>query len=381
MDGIDAALIETDGTSALIRPIGHHHITYPDSFRIMLRDAEAAALACSGMPGKSRFHSVTERSTHKHAEAVSAILKKTGVSPKEIDIIGYHGQTLLHRPQQGISLNIGDGQLLANLCGIPVVNNFRQADIQAGGQGAPLAPLYHQAVALNHGFLPAAVVNCGGIANITLIYGSDPADVVAFDSGPGNALVDRLVRERTQNCEHMDKDGGYGLRGRLNTSVLAELRAEAVWQNGSNYLLMPPPKSLDTHDMLLPPGINTLSIEDACATLEMFTADCIVQSIDLTELPAPAHWILAGGGWRNPCILQYLKTLLHQKLGARTLIKTADQLGQNPEGVEAELFAWLAVRSLKKLPLSMPKTTGVPAPMTGGDYYRPLMVENAEITL
>jgi len=381
MDGIDAALLETDGTSSLIRPIEHIHIDYDSSFRTRLRATESTVHRLNGLFSQTDLADIALQSTQWHATAIEILLQKASLSADCIDVIGYHGQTLLHRPKQGVCINIGEGQLLADLTGIPVINDFRSADIAAGGQGAPLAPLFHQALAERDGYLPVAIVNCGGIANITLIGGSEPSDIQAFDTGPGNALIDRLIRERTNHQEFMDTDGHYGLRGVVHSDVLRQLHEKAIWQDGKNFLQQPPPKSLDTHDMTLPSCLDALSPEDAAATLEMFTAETIVNSLLLLDRPMPAHWILAGGGWHNPVILRSLTTLLQKHLGEALILETADTCGWSTQAMEAQLFAWLAVRSLKGLPLSIPETTGVSKPLTGGCHYTPFNPPKAAKTL
>jgi anhydro-N-acetylmuramic acid kinase len=239
--------------------------------------------------------------------------------------------------------------------------------VAAGGQGAPFAPLYHQALAVRDHKLPVAVVNCGGIANITIIQDADESGLLAFDTGPGNGLIDRLIRQRTQGREGMDRDGHYGLQGKVCEKTLAALFAKSLMQEGKNYFELSPPKALDIGDMVLIPELETLSLEDACATLEVFTAESIVRSLKLVNIPIPQHWILAGGGWHNPVILRELKS----RLGSGIQVMTADEAGWNSQAMEAQIFAYLAVRSLEKKPLSLPGTTRVPAPMTGGELYLP----------
>ena len=410
MDGIDAALIETDGEFD-IREIADASLDYDSEFQVLLRAAEMAVRQTLGDLEKAKpvfesalenyllnalgippaevsdeiirlthyFHGhagtpitlaqVIGRSTELHAELVHTLLKKSGKNAADITVIGYHGQTLFHRPAI-VSLQVGDGKLLAAKCGITVINNFRNKDISAGGQGAPFAPLYHQALAVRDNLIPAAVVNCGGIANITLIMGKQHTDVSGFDTGPGNALIDRYVKRKTNGKEQMDRNGEWGREGQASTAVIEILYDQAIVINQQNYFDLQPPKSLDSGDLHLVAELDELSLQDACATLEAFTADTIVRSIE--HLPAaniPLYWILAGGGWNNPVIRSELQARLQAKFGATIKIVTAAAAGWTNKALEAQIFAYLAVRSLKNLPISLPSTTRVPAPLSGGEIH------------
>ncbi len=410
MDGIDAALLETDGTPHVINELGHTSITYSAAFRTLLKAAEYAIKQTKGnlaeanqhyeklMPAYlcKELHILPEKiantlhqlkaylkldsaepikldhiilhSTKLHETCVNQLLDQTGYQSNQIDVVGYHGQTLLHWPQNKLSIAIGDGQYLANQLGIKVVNDFRSRDVAAGGQGAPLAPLYHQALAIRDGRMPLAVINCGGIANVTLINNTNETHLIGFDTGPGNALVDRLVRQRTQGAEQMDVDGHYGKLGQVNESVLKALYEKCIQHD---YFKQPPPKSLDYQDMHLIPELATLSLPDACRTLEAFTADTIVNSLDLVTSELPNQWVLSGGGWHNPVIVAELKQRLQHKWGNLIRVYQANEIGWNAKAMEAQLFAYLAVRSLKNEPISFPNTTRVPMAMTGGSLYWP----------
>ncbi|MEK6734768.1 MAG: anhydro-N-acetylmuramic acid kinase [Pseudomonadota bacterium] len=345
MDGIDAALIETDG-HGIINHIASYSLSYSDEFKLQLRDAELKV-----RKAKSNIASleIVKESTELHFEAVKQLLKKANLQPNEIDLIGYHGQSLYHNPAEKITIQIGDGQLLANLTGIKVVNDFRSEDIKNGGQGAPLAPIYHRALAIKHKLYPVAFVNCGGIANISVIPDEDINKVYGYDTGPGNVLIDRYIRDKTNNEEFMDLDGKYGLQGAVNQAVLKKL-IDSI----KTYLTKSPPKSLDPGDLHLIKELNKLSFNDACATLESFTAYCIVNSF-CGELPS--KWILAGGGWNNPVITKYLKEFLLEKNQDIQVYK-AEDIGLDGTYIEAEIFAYLAVRSYKELSITIPSVTG-----------------------
>ncbi len=415
MDGIDAALLETDGSANLIKDLGNYSISYDPQFKILLKSAEYAVKECLGNVNDAKiiylnaieeylkneflllnddvnnkllelknyfqlithsnlpisFDAVVHHSTLLHAEIVKQLLIQTRYSAKQIDLIGYHGQTLYHQPAEKISIIVGDGQYLADLTGITVVNDFRSNDIQAGGQGAPLAPLYHLALAIRDNKIPVAIVNCGGIANITLINSKNELNLIAFDTGPGNALIDRLIRQRTQGQENMDTDGKYGKSGKIHEVILNKLYEKSLIKNGINYFNVIPPKSLDYGDMEFIDELNSLSLEDACATLEAFTADTIVNSIKLINGEAPKLWILAGGGWHNPVIRDELQKRLNKQFGNSLIIMTANEAGWNGQAMEAQIFAYLAVRSLQNKSLSVPGTTNVSQPVTGGRVYFP----------
>ncbi len=409
MDGIDAALLQTDGEDELIE-LAHIKLNYSPEVQWLLKAAERAVSQAKGQIARAnqfyvsalRYYlqdelhltplaiqsalsnlsqiiyplnlsQVVELSTQLHADAVNLLLKKSQYQAGKIDVVGYHGQTVLHHPAAKIIIQLGDGQKLADLTGIRVVNNFRDADIAAGGQGAPFAPLYHQALAKRDGKLPVMVVNCGGIANVSCIPDDKVDNLIAFDTGPGNGLIDALVKQRTQGREAMDKDGQYGRMGQVNEDILTQLTHKAITKR-PGYFNLRPPKSLDIRDFGLISALDALSLADACATLEYFTAQTIVNSVQLIPHPQahiPRHWILAGGGWHNPIIRNHLTHLLYAKLGADVVIETATEAGWTNDAIEAQIFAYFAVRRLKNLPLSVPSTTGVSHPISGGVLHEP----------
>jgi anhydro-N-acetylmuramic acid kinase len=413
MDGIDAAMLKTDGSPDLLIEMGHCSISYPPIFKILLKATEYSIRKFSGdlrelsahyqesiseylreelglseemlrsklreitafldLPKNSpiSMDATIDQLTHWHAIAVKELLKKTNHRAEEIDVVGFHGQCMFHAPTRKISIILGDGQALADAVNITVVNDFRSKDIEAGGLGAPFAPFYHQALALRDQKIPLAVVNCGGIANITLIHGPSETDLLAYDTGPGNGLIDRLIRQRTAGTENMDFNGRYGLKGKIHENLLELLYQRSIIKEGENYFLSQPPKSLDIGDMELIPELATLSIEDACATLEAFTARTIIQSLDLCEMAVPSRWILAGGGWNNPVIYRELRLGLENKIGKKLELNIADEVGWKSQALEAQIFAYLAVRSLNNKPLSTYRTTRVPVSISGGRAYLP----------
>lgn len=393
MDGIDAAFLLTDGEKS-IKKIADYSLAYNAQFKFLLKACERAVWESAGDLNKARqsypeilkrlsmeqsiekyenvsFDQVIERSTDLHIEATKNLLKKTNYKAQDIDVIGYHGQTLFHRPSAKITIQAGDGQKLANETGIVVVYDFRSNDVKHGGQGAPLAPLYHQAIAKQKGFTPSVIANCGGITNVTIV-GEKEEDLSAYDCGPGNTLIDRFVQLKTG--KNMDKGGAFGAKGNINQDVLQLLKEKAIQQKqNGNYLEKKPPKSLDVNDIVLIPEVQALNLEDGCATLEAFTAECIVSSLASAQYPVPQTWILSGGGWKNKTIYRELQIRLQKKLGNDIKLLHADQAGWSSQFMEAEFFAYLAVRSLRNLPISLPGTTGVPSPLIGGKVAKPII--------
>lgn len=363
MDGVDLALVETDGhavrvvrsANGYLEPLGPTgYRPYSDEDRALLRvaltDAEAI-VAPSERPGC--LAEAEERVTALHAEAVEAFLAEHGLTPGDIDVIGFHGQTVVHRPDQRVSVQIGDGTALSSRLGIRVVSDLRRADIEAGGQGAPLVPVFHRALAEASGFTgPLGVLNIGGVANATVIAAD--GTLLAFDTGPGNALIDDWMRERTGRP--LDDGGRTAARGRPDEALLS-------WLLLHPFFARTPPKSLDrnwfSHKLA-----GQLTTEDGAATLTAFTARAVARALD--HLPeAPLRWIVSGGGARNGELVR----LLHHHL--RSEISTADAIGWSSAFLEAQAFAYLAVRSLQGLPITFPETTGVGEPMTGGVLARP----------
>ncbi|MDX2259811.1 MAG: anhydro-N-acetylmuramic acid kinase [Hyphomicrobiaceae bacterium] len=356
LDGIDVALIETDGESVVRRAAGPlSGMTFPYAADVRRRLVEAIAHArhVSGPGQRPGLLAVVERElTELNAAAVSAFLRKSGRDRAGIDVIGYHGQTVLHRPEAGYTVQLGDGALLAELTQRPVVFDMRSADMAAGGQGAPLVPAYHRALLAQRAERPLAVLNIGGVANVTYIGAND--DLVAFDTGPGNALIDDwMLRHTGQPC---DVDGGTAARGTPDPRVV-------TFYCDHEFFRRPPPKSLD-RDAFFADLVGGMGLEDGAATLTAFTAEAVARAERL--LPAPPRlWIVSGGGRRNATLMGMIAARVSGQ------VIRAEAAGLDGESLEAEAWAYLAVRSLEGLPLTYPGTTGVPAPMTGGRHMRP----------
>jgi anhydro-N-acetylmuramic acid kinase len=346
LDGIDAALLRGDGEQR-IEAGPALTVAYDDAFRTRLR---------SVLGGRGDVAAVERALTLRHAAAVRRLLDRAGMRAEEIALIGFHGQTILHAPERGRTWQIGDGALLAAETGIDVVCDFRSADVAAGGQGAPLVPLFHAALAADLE-RPLAVLNIGGVANVTWIgAGSDACGaprLLAFDTGPGNAPIDDWVGRHTGAA--FDRDGALARAGRVDPAALARLIDHP-------YFAARPPKSLD-RDAFDLSAVAGLGAADGAATLTAFAAEAVARA--LRHFPqAPRRWIVTGGGRRNPALLAALRV----RLGSP--VETAEAVGWDGDALEAQAFAHLALRSVRGLPLSLPATTGVARPTTGGRLCR-----------
>jgi anhydro-N-acetylmuramic acid kinase len=338
MDGIDAAFVVTDGRLH-VETGPAATFPYPEALRSRIR---------SVLGGKGPVAEVEREVTLAHADAVRRLRERHALG--EVDLVGFHGHTVLHRPAEQRTWQIGDGALLAERTGIDVVCDFRTADVQRGGEGAPLAPVFHAALAARLD-RPLAVLNIGGVANVTWI-GPDDAELLAFDTGPGNALIDDWLLSHTG--KPIDRDGALAKRGRVDDGFLSRVLAHAFFGRT-------PPKSLDRDDFsaFLPVG---LSPEDGAATLTALTAATVAAS--LRHMPAsPNRWLVTGGGRHNPVIMAALR----DRLGAP--VEPVEAAGWDGDALEAQAFAYMAVRSVEGLPLSFPGTTGAPRPLAGGQLF------------
>jgi anhydro-N-acetylmuramic acid kinase len=348
MDGVDAALIETDGER--IEAVGPFFSRpYSDAERELLLGAMEDAEDLVGRDARPGILGEAEKLiTRAHIQAVQTLMRENGLTQHNIDVIGFHGQTVLHRPEAGLTVQLGDGPALADATGIDVIYDFRAADMAAGGQGAPFVPAYHRALALHSGLpLPAVILNIGGVANVTYI---GPDDVlIAFDAGPGNALIDQWMME-TKGLPYDDR-GALAAQGQTDQVRLERMLSDP-------YFLNKPPKSLDRRDFSNHIVLG-LSPEDGAATLTAFTAGALVCS--MAHFPrTPEIFVLCGGGAHNATLVKALRALLNGR------VERADALGWNADAIEAQAFGYLAVRSLNGLPLSFPGTTGVAEPLQGG---------------
>lgn len=358
MDGIDLAVLSTDG-DAVVHRGPSLFVPYEAAFRRRIEEGLAEATAIRTRGERPGGLAALERDiTLRHAEAVARLLPSLEAPRPEL--IGFHGQTVLHRPQAGLTVQLGDGPLLAERTGLPVVYDMRAADMVAGGQGAPLVPAYHAALARSlpaefAGCWPIAFVNIGGISNVTFVDRS--GDPVAFDSGPGNALIDQWVAR--EGGVPFDADGAIASEGGIVRPVV-----DAYLD--SPYFGRPGPKSLDRGDFTLDLA-EGLDLADGARTLAAVSAQAILKSAE-GQAAFPKLWIVCGGGRKNPHILADMREGA-AACGAAVIL--AEDAGFDGDAMEAEAWAYLAVRSLAGLPLTFPTTTGCRTPVTGGLLARP----------
>lgn len=353
MDGIDVALIETDGEGAIRFGPTALHFYQEHEIRSLRRAVEEAASLRERNARPGVLAAAEKLVTVLHAGAVQTFLDANGIDWRGIDIVGFHGQTVLHRPDLRLTVQLGDGRELAKILQRPVAYDFRAADVAAGGQGAPLVPIFHQALARTLDRVhPIAVLNIGGVANVTYVDGGDP---IACDTGPGNALIDDFMRARTDRPH--DPAGVNAAQGDVDEAAVARVLAHP-------FFAKPPPKSLDRNEfrefVAREAALAGKSVVDGAATLTAITAATIAAVVP--QLPsAPKSWIVCGGGARNVTLMRML--------GARVApasVETADAVGWSADAMEAQAFAYLAVRTLRGLPITFPTTTGVKGAMVGG---------------
>ena len=339
LDGIDVAAIDSDGESYVATGPALT-IPYPEGFAERLRGI---------LGGVGPVTAVEEELTRLHAAAVARFRGRHREA--RFELIGFHGHTILHAPAAQRTWQIGDGALLARLTGCDVVCDFRSADVAAGGEGAPLAPLYHAELAAKLA-KPLAVLNLGGVGNVTWI-GEKPGDILAFDTGPGNAMLDDWARRHTG--QPADIDGALARSGRVSAVHVANFLA-------APYFARKPPKSLDRDDFatFLPEGLGAA---DGAATLTEMTAAAVAAARAHFPLPA-REFLVTGGGRRNPAIMAALARLL------AVPVRAVEEAGWDGDALEAQAFAYLAIRSARGVPLSLPTTTGAPQPICGGRLFK-----------
>jgi len=358
LDAVDMAVLDTDGeTIAAFGPAGERKLDA--ATRALVEAAIVAGRAWAwGAPLPAAFGLAARAVAQAHLAAARGFLAEHGLTAADLDLVGVHGQTVLHEPPtparaRGRTVQLIDAALVARGLGLPVAFDFRTADVAAGGQGAPLAPVYHAALARWSGLQgPVAVLNLGGVGNVTLI--APDGGIEACDTGPANGMIDLWVQSRTDRRQ--DEDGRLARAGRVDQSVLAAYLAHP-------YFTTRGPKSLDRFDFSLDP-VAALSLEDGAATLTAFAAEAVAIGLRALTIQ-PRRVIVCGGGRHNPALLESIRTRIDAPVDA------AEAVGWRGDSIEAEAFAYLAARTANALPISFPRTTGAPAPMTGGRIVKP----------
>jgi len=348
MDGIDAVLV--DFAQPQPELINTHSHQWPEDIQLDLIKARSIA--------DQQLHSLAPldlQAAAVFADACSALLEKTDYQPHDIIAVGNHGQTIRHRPDidKPFSLQIGNATRLAELTGIGVISDFRTADIKAGGQGAPLAPAFHQAV-FHHNKINRVIVNIGGIANITVLPSNNTLPVVGFDCGPGNTLLDAWILRHQQR--RYDIDGRLAASGRTDATLLARLLLDDFFQ-------LAPPKSTGFEYFnleWLSRYIDTeVSIADVQSTLCDLTATSIIRAIN-QYAEKTDEIIICGGGAHNKELMHRIQSL------TKSPVATSEALDVHPDWVEAMAFAWLAYQHVHQQSGNLPSVTGASKPVVLG---------------
>ena len=344
--GVDAALVKTDGID-----IFENNLSISRPYSEELRKEIKSVLGEKGQLDVGHLKEVEQKVTQHHIETVQALLDLADKNPLNIDVIAFPGHTVLNRPSQKLSIQIGNAQEMLEAFGRPVVNRFYQSDLASGGQGSPIFPSFFDAMTREIE-KPLAILSIGGLTSLSYI--GINGELAAFEVGPGNVLIDQWMQ--TRMGAEMDFDGLWAAKGMIDQRLLKKLMSHP-------YFSKLPPKSADRDefDMLLQ-DVDGSSVADGAATLTALTVQSIVEGAKF--LPEyPSKWIVIGGGAFNPSLIKGLKQSL------RGTVITGEELHWNTSNIEAQGFAFLAVRTLFNLPISFPTTTGVPAPMPGGRIH------------
>ena len=344
MDSIDVAAVRTDGKE-IVERAGFMGFDYPGATRSRLQ-------ALGSPPDHMELDEIEPQVTKAFLDAITGFMGAQSLAAADVGLVGCHGQTVHHDPGAGLTIQLCNNARLAHEIGVAVVGDFRAEDVKAGGEGAPLAPLYHRALssALDK---PVVFLNLGGVGNLT--YVGEDGGLVAFDTGPANALLDDLMRERLSR--DLDEDGRLAASGKADRRLVEDLATDP-------WFAAKPPKSLDrNHFHSVMERVQGLATPDAAATLAAFTVESV--ALALAHLPRePLQWLVTGGGRHNAHMMASLRDRLGQ-----TVVAVDEAIDADGDAMEAEAFAYLAMRSRLLLPISLPSTTGVPVPMTGGRIY------------
>ena len=353
-DGIDASIIKSDGENE-VHFLGNQFLPYDEKIKLKIRNLKEKINLSRDLEKNKPETDILEREiTLLHAKIVKSIIDKYELDKSKIKLIGFHGHTIFHNFKEKKSKQIGDGQLLSQLTRINVINNFRENDIKNGGQGAPLAPIFHKLLQaklkLN---TPLLFVNIGGISNVTYI--GKGQEVISLDTGPGNFLIDKILQFKSKNKIQFDKDGMIAFNGIVDKNILDSYLSDPYYDSL-------PPKSLDVNDFNLS-SLRSLSLEDSVATLSELTSVTIVNALNFFN-NRPNEIILCGGGRKNKYIFERINKL------SNILTNNIDFYKLDGDFIESQAFAYLAVRSFLNKPISFPGTTGVSKSSIGGDFIK-----------
>jgi len=353
-DGIDASIIKSDGENEVYF-IGNQFLAYDEKIKLQIRSLkEKINLITDLEKNELEISSLEKEVTFLHAKIVNMIIEKYKVDKSKISLVGFHGHTIFHSFKEKKTKQIGDGKLLSQLNSLNVVNNFRENDINNGGQGAPLVPIFHKLLQTKLKLKgPLLFVNIGGISNLT--YLSEDKEIVSLDTGPGNFLIDKILQLKSKNKIQFDKDGTIAFTGSVDKNILESYLNDPYYESF-------PPKSLDVNDFNLSP-VRGLSLEDSVATLSELTTLTIVNALNFFNT-RPKKIILCGGGRKNKYIFERIKKL------SNISTNNIDEYNINGDFIESQAFAYLAIRSFLKKPISFPSTTGVEKPTIGGNFIK-----------
>ena len=357
-DGVDASIISSNGIDQYSEII-NKYFKYDQKIYENLHNLRGKIFKSEDLKkNENEINNLEREITLFHAKIVIEILEMIDA---KIDFIGFHGQTIYHSPIEKISKQLGDGNLLSQFTKKTVIFNFRQNDIRNGGEGAPLAPIFHKLIAKQNKIeLPVCILNIGGISNVTTIRDYDKNNFLSRDLGPGNCLIDEWIRKNTKN--KFDNNGEIAARGKINELILNQALDD--FDNRSNQKIL----SFDTKDFSLG-FVRGLSLEDGSATLTNFTGRIIGEGLlnflskDKDKL---CKVLVCGGGRKNITLIESIKKRIPNNLK----ILSIDEYGINGDYVEAQAFAYLAIRSFLRSPISFPSTTGCTEPSTGGEIVK-----------
>ena len=353
-DGIDASIIKSDGENE-VNFIGNQFFPYDKKTRFKIRSLkEKINLIHDIEKNKLEIESLEREITLLHAKTVDLIIKKYSIAKSRIDVVGFHGHTIFHSFKDKKTRQIGDGGLLSQLTNLNIINNFRENDIVNGGQGAPLVPIYHKLLQTKLKLkIPMVFINIGGISNLTFL--GEGNKILSLDSGPGNFLIDKILQLKSKNEIQFDKDGTIAFSGNIDKNILDSFLDDPYYESL-------PPKSLDVNDFNLS-SLRSLSLEDSITTLSELTSLTIVNALNFFNA-RPNEIILCGGGRKNKYIFERIKKL------SNIFVNNIDRYKIDGDFIESQAFAYLAIRSLLKKPISFPETTGVSKPTLGGEYFK-----------